>query len=168
MMARRAAIIGVIFLILLGSTGCGFQLRGEARLPEVMDRTWLVVPDQGSEFARELALRLEGEGVTLTDGAEDGAATLRIHAERLRTQPLTISGQARVREFQLVFDLDFELLDGDGEVLIRREALRLSRDYSFDEQAILAASREEEFLREDLRRSMAATLIRRLEAAPSP
>ncbi|MEE4295108.1 MAG: LPS assembly lipoprotein LptE [Wenzhouxiangella sp.] len=166
-MARPVAAIWAIVVILLGSTGCGFQLRGEARLPEIMDQTWLVVPDKSSEFARELALRLEGEGVTLTDGAEDGVATLRIHAERLRTQPLTISGQARVREFQLVFDLEFELLDGEGEVLIQREALRLSRDYSFDEQAILAASREEEFLRDDLRRSMAAMLIRRLEAAPS-
>ncbi len=167
MKGKSLIAVCVIALIVWGGTGCGFQLRGEARLPSIMDRTWLVVPDLSSEFARELALRLEGEGVTLIDNAEDDAATLRIHAERLRSQPLTISGQARVREFQLVFDLDFELLDSEGEVLIDRETMRLSRDYSFDEQAILAASREEEFLRDDLRRSMAAMLIRRLEAVPA-
>lgn len=155
-------------LAVLVLAGCGFELRGEARLPDAMDRTWLAVPDANSAFARELALRLQGDGVELTDGPQADSAVLRIHAERLRSEPLTISGQARVREFLLVFELDFELRNADDEVLIRRETLRLTREYSFDEQAILAASREEEFLRADLRRAMAAQVIRRLEAVPAP
>ncbi|MEE4639562.1 MAG: LPS assembly lipoprotein LptE [Wenzhouxiangella sp.] len=162
--ALKSLSMGLLILLL---AGCGFQLRGEARLPEAMARTWLAVPDANSAFARELALRLQGDGVELTDGPEAGSATLRIHGERLRSEPLTISGQARVREFLLVFELDLELRDGDDDVLIRRETLRLTREYSFDEQAILAASREEEFLRADLRRSMAAQVIRRLEAVPA-
>ena len=43
------------------------------------------------------------------------------------------------------------------------EVLRLTRDYSFDEQEILAATREEEFLRADLRQIMAGRVLRRLE-----
>lgn len=163
--ALHALSMGLLVLTL---AGCGFQLRGEARLPEAMAKTWLAVPDAGSPFARELALRLQGEGIALSEGPQADAAVLRIHGERLRSEPLTISGQARVREFLLVFELDFELTDAEGQALIRRETLRLTREYSFDEQAILAASREEEFLRADLRRSMAALLIRRLEAAPAP
>lgn len=165
-MMTRTAIALCLAAALLA--GCGFQLRGEARLPEAMAQTWLAVPDANSEFARELALRLEGDGVELTAGAQAEAAVLRVHSERLRNQPLTISGQARVREFLLVFEIEFELLDGTGGVLIERETLRLTREYSFDEQAILAASREEEFLRDDLRRSMVSQLLRRLEAVPAP
>src|SRR5690625_6967990 len=42
--------------------------------------------------------------------------------------------------------------------------IRLARDYGFDESAILAAQREEEFLRDDLGRAMAEQLVRNLEA----
>ncbi len=157
-----------IVLLLGVLAGCGFQLRGDARLPDAMAETFLAVPDRNSSFARELTLRLRAGGVDVLHEPRDGSAILRIHAERLRSEPLTISGQARVREFVLVFDLDFELLDGRGEPLIARETLRLTREYSFDEQAILAATREEEFLRAELRQAMASRLMRRLEAIPAP
>ncbi len=145
-------------------TACGFQLRGDARLPAVMQQTWLVSPDDSSAFVRELSLVLRANGVDLQSTPTDGAAELRIHAERLRSEALTIAAGARVREFILIFDVEFELFDSDGEVLIPRETLRLTRDYSFDEQEILAATREEEFLRNDLRQSMAARMLRRLES----
>ena len=153
-----------LVLLCLALSACGFQLRGDAQLPEGTERTWLDVRDRTSHFARELTLMLEANGVEVLSGRADDAARLRVHDERMRRDALTISGQARVREFVLVFDVDFELLDADGEILIARETLRLTRDYSFDEQEILAATREEEFLREDLRRAMASQLLRRLEA----
>ena len=157
----------MLFLV-LALSACGFQLRGDARLPEAMAQTWLDVPDRNSGFARELSLRLRSSGVELLNEPDEGSAVLRIHAERLRSEPLTISGQARVREFVLIFDLDFELLGADGEPLVPRETLRLTREYSFDEQAILAATREEEFLRAELRQAMASRLMLRLEAVPAP
>ncbi|TVS10105.1 MAG: hypothetical protein EA419_11420 [Wenzhouxiangella sp.] len=157
----------MVLLLLVLSSACGYQLRGEARLPPAMAETWLAVPDRSSPFARELSLRLRANDVEIVDQPGERSAVLRIHSERMRSEPLTISGQARVREFVLIFDLEFELLDADGEVLIEREGLRLTREYSFDEQAILAASREEEFLRADLREAMVSTLLRRLEAMPT-
>ena len=163
---RALALIGLCLLV----TACGFQLRGEARLPATMAETWLDIRDENSPFARELTLVLRANGVRVITTASDDAARLRVHSERMRREALTISGDARVREFVLIFDVDFELTDPQGNVLIERETLRLMRDYSFDEQEILAASREEEFLRNDLRRNMAAQMLRRLEAlgATSP
>lgn len=157
----------LLLALLVLLSACGFQLRGEARLPPAMAETWLAVPDRSSPFARELSLRLRANEIDVVDERGERSAVLRIHFERMRSEPLTISGQARVREFVLIFDLEFELLDAAGEVLIARESLRLTREYSFDEQAILAASREEEFLRADLREAMVSTLIRRLEAMPA-
>ncbi|MGY6630032.1 MAG: LPS-assembly lipoprotein LptE [Wenzhouxiangella sp.] len=161
-MSRVATCLALAGLVLLA--GCGFELRGEARLPASMQQTWLQLPDDSSTFARELSLMLRANGVELVEHPEDATAELLIFDERLGREALTISGQARVREFALVFDVDFELRTRGGEVLIPRETLRLVREYSFDEQEILAATREEEFLQAELRRSMAAQLLRRLEA----
>jgi len=160
-MTPRALAVIIPCLLLVA---CGFQLRGEARLPAAMDRTWLQVADASSAFVRELGRHLEANGVELVDEPGDQAATLQVYTEQMRREPLTITGQARVREFLLMFDVEFELRDGEGNVLIERERLQLTRDYSFDEQEILAAQREQEFLENDLRRAMTMRLLRRLES----
>jgi LPS-assembly lipoprotein len=158
----RRPILTILALFLLSS--CGFQLRGEARLPAFMDRTHLAVADDGTVFVRELGLLLEANGVTLLERPEPGAATLRIDSQSLWRQPLSVSGQARVREFLIVFEVSWRLENAVGERVLEPTTTRLTRDYSFDEGEILAAQREEEFLRDDLGRAMANQIIRRLEA----
>lgn len=165
MMSLRSITLLMACLLL---AACGFQLRGEARLPPAMDSTWLDAADDSSAFVRQLALQLEANGVSLLDQPDSDAAVLLIHGERMQHQALTISGQARVREFMLIFEVDFELLGPDGEVLVERESLSMTRDYSFDAQEILAAQREREFLEDDLRRAMSVRLLRRLEAVNAP
>ncbi len=159
----KTLILSLVVTTLL-TAGCGFQLRGEARLPVEMQRTHLAA-DPTSPFVRELAQRLRANGVQVLERPDEKAATLLVVGERMRRETLTLSASARVREFLLVFELDFELRDAQGEILIPREQLRMTRDYSFDELEILAATREEEFLRADLRQAMAGQLMRRLEAA---
>ncbi len=155
-------MLGALVLALTIS-GCGFQLRGEARLPAAMDQTELIAVDDSSAFVRELERLLTANGVRLVDGGSDAAARLRITREQMRREALTIAGDARVREFVLIFEVTLSVVDAEDQVLLAEETLRLTRDYSFDEQEILAATREEEFLRADLRQSMAARVLRRLE-----
>jgi LPS-assembly lipoprotein len=161
---RGLVLIGLALMV----SACGFQLRGEARLPPSMNQTELVAADATSAFVRELERLLLANGVTLVDRGSDSAARLRIVAERMRREALTIAGDARVREFVLIFEVTLSVVDGEGRVLMPEETLRLSRDYSFDEQEILAATREEEFLRADLRQAMAARVLRRLEGLSGP
>ena len=155
--------IGILLMAML-LAACGFQLRGDARLPGSMDRTYVAVADDSTLFVRELGLLLEANGVEIVDEPSPQAATLRVDSQRIRRQPLSVTGQARVREFLIVFEVSWRLEDPDGEVALERSTLRLTRDYSFDEDEILAAQREEEFLRDDLGRAMADQMIRRLEA----
>lgn len=164
MAVRRVPAWLCVALLALAVTGCGFQLRGSASLPPEMASTWLQVQDRSSPFVRELELLLRANDVTLVDGPGADVAELKIRRERISRRALSIAGDARVREFELVFDLEFELKGAGGDLLLRPETLRLERDFQFDEQEILGAANEEELLREDLRRSMAQMLIRRLEA----
>ncbi|MEM1080283.1 MAG: LPS assembly lipoprotein LptE [Pseudomonadota bacterium] len=154
----------MLLLISLTLCACGFQLRGSASLPKAMNTTFIQSSNPTGLFTRELSLLLEANGVDVVDTMSEGAARLVIADERITRRPLTVSADARVREFELVFDLRFSLLAADGSVLIEPETLRLAREFQFDEQEILGAASEEELLREDLRRNMAATLVRRLEA----
>lgn len=164
--ASRVLVASTLVLVLLA--GCGFQLRGEARLPGYMDRTFVAVGDDTTVFVRELGLLLEANGVERFESPQPDAATLRIESQAMWRQPLSVTGQARVREFLIVFEVNWRLEDDAGETVLESSTLRLTRDYSFDEGEILAAQREEEFLRDELGRAMARQLIRRLEALRVP
>ena len=81
------------------------------------------------------------------------------------TDVLTIGDNARVREYRISHTVRFRLLDADGAVLVDWQDLRQAREVSFDEQRILAGSREQEYLKKELADTLSRLLVARLETA---
>ncbi|MEM1412371.1 MAG: LPS assembly lipoprotein LptE [Pseudomonadota bacterium] len=160
---RRVKASAACWLALLVLTlgGCGFQLQGEAELPEEMVTTSISSPDPYSQFVRRLTILLEQNGVSVVDGGR-ASARLEVPVDSVRTEVLSIGDSARVREFRVVHRVRFQLVDADGTVLVPEQTLEQSRVISFDESDILAATREEEFLREELADSLSKLVLRRL------
>ena len=142
--------------------GCGFQVRDAARLPPEMGSTQLVIDDEYSLLARRVRLMLEQSGVRFVDGGE-ASAVLEIPENRVVTEVLTIADNARVREYRVTHTVKFRLIDAQGQELIGWQTLRQAREISFDEQRILAASREQEYVKKDLAETLARLLVMRLE-----
>jgi LPS-assembly lipoprotein len=153
----------LLMLTALLSSGCGYHLRGEANLPPEMQKTQLIINDEYSTLARRLRVMLERSGVEFV-AADQATAVLEIPQNRIVTEVLTIADNARVREYRVTATLRFRLTDTRGQELIGWQTLRQSREISFDEQRILASSREQEYLREDLAETMAQLLVARLES----
>ncbi len=158
----------LLLLAALAVSACGFQLRGEARLPPEMANTQLVVDDENSTLARRVRTMLEQNGVRFT-GGDDATAVLEIPLNRVVTEVLTIGDNARVQEYRITHTVSFRLTDSDGRELLPMQTLRQAREISFDEQKILAASREQEYLEKDLAETLARLLVTRLESSgPGP
>ena len=151
-------------MLVLGVSACGFQLQGQAGLPPVMDTTRLEIQDPYSPFARRLLTLLEQNGVHVVTSGEAGAV-LEVPVNEVRRDVLTIGDNARVREYRVWQRVEFRLVDADGSVLLPTQRLQQSRVISFDETDILASTREEEFLRQDLADVMSRTVLRRLSQA---
>jgi LPS-assembly lipoprotein len=161
MMAPRLQL-ALLFAAWLCSA-CGFQLRDQATLPPAMARTQMVVDDPYSTLARRLRVMLERSGVQLVESGQ-ATAILEIPANQVVTEVLTIADNARVREYRVTHTVQFRLTDAAGQELIGLQTLRQSREISFDEQKILASSREQEYLREDLAETLARLMVARLES----
>lgn len=155
---------GLISLLLL-CTACGFQLRNDVELPPQMAKTQMVVSDEYSTLARRVRIMLEQNGVQFVNG-EQATAILEIPVNNVVTDVLTIGDNARVREYRISYTVRFRLLDAQGQVLVDWQNLRQSREVSFDEQKILAGSREQEYLEKELAETLSRLLISRLESAP--
>ncbi len=152
-------IIVMCTAIMLGA--CGFHLQQQSELPQEMAQTALEVQYPYSPFARRLLILLEqnGANVVATAAAD---AILEIPVNQVRKEILTIGDNARVREYRVRHTVSFRLVDAQGEVLIPEHTLEQSRVISFDEQDILAAAQEEEFLRQNMAETLSRLVIRHL------
>ncbi len=151
---------------LLSTLGaCGFHLRGEAKLPAAAQRVTVQAADPLSPLTRDLEAALKRSGADIRSAAGEGVATLKLPVMKLSTEPVTISRQARVKEFRVVYRVEVELDAPDGSTLLVRTPIELSREYSFDEQQALGAQAEEELIRKELERDMVQQILRRLESA---
>ena len=153
----------LLSLVLLALGACGFQLRQDVALPAEYARLRLEAVDPFSPLGRDLARALARAGATLVEDAD--AAVLRVPVDRLAAAPLTVGESGRVQEYALRYLVEVELLAADGSVVMPRQAIELSRDYTFDTAQALGSPGEEEVVREELQREMVLAILRRIEAA---
>ena len=125
----------------------------------------MVVDDEYSTLARRVRVMLEQNGVKFVNGNE-ASAILEIPVNNVVTDVLTIGDNARVREYRISHTVRFRLLDAQGQVLLGWQNMRQAREVSFDEQRILAGSREQEYLEKELAETLSRLLIARLESTP--
>jgi LPS-assembly lipoprotein len=159
-------LITVLLSLALLCTGCGFQLRDDADLPLQMVRTQMVIDDEYSLLARRVRVMLEQSGVQFV-GGDQASAILEIPVNRVATDVLTIGDNARVREYRVSHTVRFRLLNADGTELLGWQNLTQAREISFNEQRILAGSREQEYLEKELAETLSRMLISRLESVPT-
>jgi outer membrane lipopolysaccharide assembly protein LptE/RlpB len=150
--------------LLLICGGCGFQLRTDTDLPPDMAKTKMVIGNEYSDLARRLRVMLEQSGVQFVS-SEEATAILEIPVDQVATDVLTIGDNARVREYRISHTVRFRLLDSDGQVLLDWQNLSQAREVSFDEQRILAGSREQEYLKKELADTLSRMVMSRLEIA---
>lgn len=75
----------------------------------------------------------------------------------------TVSARNTPEEYEVFYGVEYSVSNQTGE-LIEPQRIELTRDYSYDETAVLAKQREQAILREALARDLAALVVRRLGA----
>lgn len=141
--------------------GCGFQLQGRTKLPERISLAHIDTVDEYSAFTRALRDGLESSGARLTADRARASAVVRVLEDRTGQQVLSVSARNTPREFEVYYEIRYAV-ESRGREILAPQRLRVTRDYSYDETALLAKQREEELLRETLARELSALVIRRL------
>ena len=92
---------------------CGFHLRQSVALPPSMQRVHITV-NGDVNLQRGLARALASSGATVEDHAGADIAELSVPVASFSTETLTVSGQARVTEYTVRYQVQFEVHDGAG------------------------------------------------------
>ena len=156
-------------LLVLALAGCGFHLRNKLALPEDTPPVQVVSTTPFSELATILERNLRNAGALVVTReqvqAEPGMAVARLDivSERWGDLPIAIDDQGRAQEFSLRYATIFAFRLADGTELVPQQAVELSRDYVSPPEDATGTSTEREILADELRREMAASILRRID-----
>jgi LPS-assembly lipoprotein len=126
-----------------------------------MKVTYLDTKDERSDFLRGLSSALETNGATLATTRDGATAVLRVERDETGQRVLSVSARNTPTEYEIYYTVTYSVTAGGEEVLPPR-TLTLTRDYSFNDEALLAKQHEEEFLREALARDLVSQVMRSL------
>ncbi|HWY73252.1 MAG TPA: LPS assembly lipoprotein LptE [Burkholderiaceae bacterium] len=157
--ARRLA---AGLLATLAVAGCGFQLRGEQKLP--FETIFVNTPPNsalGATLGRQIRAGTHTQTVPL---ASQASAVLEILGESRDKEILTLNAQGRAVEYKLTYRLRFRLHDGKGREYIAPTEMRAQRDISINDSQVLAKESEESLLYRDMQTDLVQQLLRRIAA----
>jgi LPS-assembly lipoprotein len=158
---RLICLIG----ILLPMVGCGFHLRGYSLLAPAMHVVYVRTASPYSGLYSDLRQNFCALGVRVTNNACQAPVTLHILTEKIQQDRITISATSLLSQYLLAYEVDYQLEDSHGCLLVARRKIRVTRNYTVNANQILGASNELPLLRQDMRREVVYQLINQLSSA---
>jgi LPS-assembly lipoprotein len=147
--------------VLLALSACGFRLAGSDPLPGVLARPYLSLKDPYTDFSREFEHQLKSAGATLQTVRANSTATVEVTKDLVERRTLSVSATNIPTEYELTYTVTFAVQGADKE-LLAPQTISLSKDYSFEENVLLAKEHEADILRQQMARDLVTIAMRRL------
>lgn len=163
-MSSRVAILLAVTLV----TACGFQLRGGQALPDALSSVFIEVEQEyrtlEPPIVASLRAALRARGAEVQRKARNADVRLVITRLDENRQVISVGPDGKAIEYELTTSIAYTLRNASG-VVLPVQHLSLSRDYSFNADAVLAKEAEERQLREAMQSELAQLMLLRLEAS---
>lgn len=153
-------LLAVIIAAVL--TGCGFHLRGTVSGNLPYKTFYIALPDT-SEINVWLQRYIKASGNTeIVSDAQNAEAIFQQVDDRRDKTILSVNAQGRVREYRLIRNYTFRVVNAKGQVLIAPNEINLIRDITYNDSAVLAKDLEEAMLWRDMNTDLVNQIMRRL------
>jgi outer membrane lipopolysaccharide assembly protein LptE/RlpB len=128
-----------------------------------MARPYVDAPDPYTALYAALLAQLRAAGATPAATATEASGTIRLHFDKSGREVLSVTADNKPGEYEVYYAAEYSVVSGTTELLTRQQ-VKLTRDYGYDEAAVLAKEHEERSLRVALADEIAALILRRLAA----
>ncbi len=153
---RKAAVL----CLLLTLSACGWQPRGAQQLPAELKEMQLVVTPPEPRFVASLERPLALSGVKLVQRA--GVYSLHATTPIQALRNVALDRGARSAEQEMRLEMQFELRNGNGDIVFGPRTLSASRVYAYDPNSVIAKLDEEKLIRQELQENLVGQLFRQL------
>lgn len=151
---RNMLLLGVLLL-----SACGFHLRGQDSLPF---KSIYLQNSGAATLARDIKVALKSNGVVVATSPEGAEGSMDLMSEQNEKRILSLSGNGRVREYQLIYRAVFRIKSINEELWGEPQTIEQRRDYTFSDAQTLAKEAEEARLFKDMRTDVVREIMRRI------
>jgi LPS-assembly lipoprotein len=95
--------------------------------------------------------------------AQAGVPVIDVLEDKTEQRVLSISASNLPTEYEVFYTVRYRVRV-DGKDVLAPQVLKLSKDYSFNENAVLAKEEEQQLIRRALAQELATVVVRRLAA----
>ncbi|HEY1312663.1 MAG TPA: LPS assembly lipoprotein LptE [Steroidobacteraceae bacterium] len=161
LLRARVLLAAAAWAVAAGMSACGFHLVHPDPLPGILARPYLSLKDPYTDFSREFEHQLKGAGATLQVVRANSTASIDVTQDLVEQRTLSVSALNIPTEYELTYTVTFAVRGPDKE-LLAPQTLSLSKDYSFEENVLLAKEHEADILRQQMARDLVSIAMRRL------
>lgn len=160
---RRIASLRVFVaaLLLVALAGCGFHLRGVqsgvAGLHVYVDSK-----TPYGEFEQVLADSIRQADMVIGPSALEAGMVVQLRDERMTRRVQTVNTTGRAADYELILTVEYALAAPDAVTDSATRKLDSRREYNFDNAELLGKAEEEALLVQEMRRDIAARLLRQI------
>ena len=126
-----------------------------------MERTYVAAKDSYSPFLRAFKSELRVAGVELVESEAEATATFTVEFDDTDQRVLSVSARNVPTEYEVYYTIAYSLSAGP-DVLLPRQTLTRTRDYTYDSTLVLGKAREEELLREALVKDLVRIVMKQI------
>jgi LPS-assembly lipoprotein len=161
MMRHLQACLGCC-LLALALSGCGFQLKGSTNgtVSSLTGQAVRLISSQPrSELTAAVGQQLKLAGAQLTNSLDD-SVLIKLGVEQFEQRNLSLTAQARSAEVEVTMTTRITLVRGN-RTLIDHDAASVVRQFLNDPSNVVGKTEELRLLRDEMRRDLAAQIVRR-------
>ena len=154
-----------IFALCLSLAACGYHLRGSTAALSFAVQSIQVVSVGAGQVAHVVKQRLEQSAVKVVDNPEQAQAILTLSGERYDNRVLSVDpSDGKVLEYEIDYQVGVAITRPDGTAIRESQPISLSRDLTFDPDAVLGKADEQQTVRADMLQDAAQSVLFRLQS----
>lgn len=155
---RSLAVVAMLSL-----TACGFHLRGEVKLAPSLQRVTVTSSDPANPLKRSVEDAMKRAGAAVAAPGE-GVGEIRLTGVGVQTLVGSVGGNARVNEFNMVYHVDLEIVDGSGKTVLEKQPIEQTRSFTFDQTQAAGTGALQDVIRREMDRDMAQAVMRKIDS----
>ncbi len=146
-------------------SACGLRLKGSGSSPTTSKHIFVSGIPAYNPFVRQLqeTLALSGGSVTKNLNAFD--VHLHVLDQRKIRREISLSQRGKANEYALTYGITFEVIDKDGNQLMPKQNISITRDYFNPQVQVLGKANEENTIWQEIYKTSVNNLLQRLEVA---
>ncbi len=155
----------LLLAVLLLTSSCGFHLRGSQAVTTTAINGIAISDAAAAGVGNEVRTLLQTLGSTIITNADEAEYNLYLTDQLLNKSVLSVSAvTGKVEQYQLTLTVRMTVTNADQEDLLSSQQIRVTRDYAFNDAAVLGSVSEQRVLEQEMLRQAASQIVRRLNA----